>query len=226
MEERGIYVGKAVITGGGTGLGRALAHRYAKEGYEIVLLGRTEKKLSMVRMEIIQQGGQAESYICDVTEPASVAEAVRQLDRIDILINNAGIGIFGELSTLKEEDIDKMLDTNIKGTILMTQKAFPLLKVSEGRVLNIISTAGLRGKVNESVYCASKFAVRGFTESLQKEWEDQPMSATAVYMGGMNTPFWSDSDHVADPSRLKGPEGVADKIFAEDDRRKEIKVDS
>ncbi|WP_093046589.1 SDR family oxidoreductase [Thalassobacillus cyri] len=219
-------MGKAVITGGGTGLGRALAHRYAKEGYEIVLLGRTEKKLSMVRMEIIQQGGQAESYICDVTEPASVAEAVRQLDRIDILINNAGIGIFGELSTLKEEDIDKMLDTNIKGTILMTQKAFPLLKVSEGRVLNIISTAGLRGKVNESVYCASKFAVRGFTESLQKEWEDQPMSATAVYMGGMNTPFWSDSDHVADPSRLKGPEGVADKIFAEDDRRKEIKVDS
>ncbi|MFG6117492.1 SDR family oxidoreductase [Halobacillus sp. MO56] len=219
-------MGKAVITGGGTGLGRALAHRYAKEGYEIILLGRTERSLSLVRMEIIQQGGQAESYICDVTEPASVDEAIRQLDRVDVLINNAGIGIFGELSSLKEEDIDKMLDTNVKGTILMTQKALPLLEASEGRVLNIISTAGLRGKVNESVYCASKFAVRGFTESLQKEWEDRPMSATAVYMGGMNTPFWSDSDHVADPSRLKGPEGVADKIFAEDDRRTEIKVDS
>lgn len=226
IEERGIHVGKAVITGGGTGLGRALAHRYAKEGYEIILLGRTERSLSLVRMEIIQQGGQAESYICDVTEPASVDEAIRQLDRVDVLINNAGIGIFGELSSLKEEDIDKMLDTNVKGTILMTQKALPLLEASEGRVLNIISTAGLRGKVNESVYCASKFAVRGFTESLQKEWEDRPMSATAVYMGGMNTPFWSDSDHVADPSRLKGPEGVADKIFAEDDRRTEIKVDS
>ncbi len=225
-EERGIHVGSAVITGGGTGLGRALAHRYAKEGYKIILLGRTERSLSLVRMEIIQQGGQAESYICDITEPASVEEAIRQLDRVDVLINNAGIGIFGELSSLKEEDIDKMLETNVKGTILMTQKALPLLKVSEGRVLNIISTAGLRGKVNESVYCASKFAVRGFTESLQKEWEDQPMSATAVYMGGMNTPFWSNSDHVADPSRLKGPEGVADKIFAEDDRRAEIKVDS
>ncbi|WP_028785001.1 SDR family NAD(P)-dependent oxidoreductase [Thalassobacillus devorans] len=219
-------MGSAVITGGGTGLGRALAHRYAKEGYKIILLGRTERSLSLVRMEIIQQGGQAESYICDITEPASVEEAIRQLDRVDVLINNAGIGIFGELSSLKEEDIDKMLETNVKGTILMTQKALPLLKVSEGRVLNIISTAGLRGKVNESVYCASKFAVRGFTESLQKEWEDQPMSATAVYMGGMNTPFWSNSDHVADPSRLKGPEGVADKIFAEDDRRAEIKVDS
>lgn len=219
-------MGKVVITGGGTGLGRALAHRYAKEGYEIVLLGRTEKSLSMVRMEIIQQGGQAESYICDITEPASVAEAVRQLDRIDVLINNAGIGIFGDLSTLAEEDIEKMLDTNVKGTILMTQKALPLLQASEGRVLNIISTAGLRGKVNESVYCASKFAVRGFTESLQKEWEDQPISSTAVYMGGMNTPFWSESDHVDDPSRLKGPEGVADKIFAEDDRRAEIKIDS
>ncbi|MDY0407553.1 SDR family oxidoreductase [Paracerasibacillus soli] len=117
------------------------------------------------------------------------------------------------------------MDTNIKGGILTVQYALPLIRKSKGRILNIISTAGLRGKVNESVYCASKFAMRGFTESLQKEWEHEPISITAVYMGGMNTPFWKNSDHVEDPSQLKGPEIVAEQIFNADDRRKEILID-
>ncbi|WP_281974848.1 SDR family NAD(P)-dependent oxidoreductase [Halobacillus litoralis] len=214
-----------MITGAGTGLGRALAHKYAIEGNTIYLSGRTEKNLLIVQDEIKESGGKAEVLICDISEPASVSEALKQIETLDVLINNAGLGIFGDLAGYTEQDIDKMLDTNVKGTLLMTQYALPKLKQSGGRILNIISTAGLRGKKNESIYCASKFAVRGFTESLQKEWAKESMSATAVYMGGMNTPFWSKTEHVNDPERLKGPEVVAEQIFNEDDGREEIIVD-
>ncbi|PBB04943.1 SDR family NAD(P)-dependent oxidoreductase [Salimicrobium humidisoli] len=213
-----------IITGAGSGLGKALARQYAASGYMVYLTGRNEGKLRSTKREIIEQGGKAESVVCDVTEAASIEEMLKQTDKVDLLINNAGIGLFGELESYGEEDIDAMLDTNVKGTILFTQAVQPRLEISGGRVLNIISTAGLKGKVNESVYCASKFAVRGFTESLHKEWENKPIDATAVYMGGMNTPFWDGSTHVADPGKLKTPEEVAKIIFEQDDRRPEIKV--
>ncbi|KHE69939.1 SDR family oxidoreductase [Halobacillus sp. BBL2006] len=218
-------MGNVWITGAGTGLGRALAHQYAENGHTVFLSGRTEKNLLVVQEEIKRNGGKAEVLICDVTEPSSIKEALRQIDSLNVLINNAGIGIFGELSSYAAEDIDKMLHTNVKGTILATQMAYPKLKETEGRVLNIISTAGLRGKKNESVYCASKFAVKGFTASLHKEWEEENITATAVYMGGMNTPFWSETDHVSNPEKLKGPEVVAKQIYNEDDGREEIFVD-
>lgn len=213
------------ITGAGSGLGRALAREYAKHGYKVFLLGRTDSKLHKVQYEIENEGGAAEVIICDVSVSASVAIAFQQIGQLDVFINNAGIGIFGPIDNYTNDDIDHTLDTNVKGTIMTVQHALPLIRESQGRMLTIISTAGLRGKVNESIYCASKFAVRGFTESLQKEWENEDISITAVYMGGMNTPFWEDSTHVQDASHLKGPEVVAKQIFQEDDRRKEIIVD-
>ncbi|WP_188456817.1 SDR family NAD(P)-dependent oxidoreductase [Virgibacillus oceani] len=213
------------ITGAGSGLGKALALKYAKNGYNVYLLGRNDTKLHIVQKEIFTNGKKAEVVLCDVREPASVSIAFQKMGELDVFINNAGIGIFGPAEDYSIEDIDETLDTNIKGTILTVQAALPLIRKNKGRMLTIISTAGLRGKVNESIYCASKFAVRGFTESLQKEWENESFSITAVYMGGMNTPFWDNSTHVKDATGLKGPEIVAEQIFNEDDGRKEIYVD-
>ncbi|MFC4556827.1 SDR family NAD(P)-dependent oxidoreductase [Virgibacillus kekensis] len=213
------------ITGAGSGLGRALALKYAQNDYKVFLLGRDDTKLHFVQNSIIQNGGQAEVVLCDVREQASVSIAFQQIGQLDAFINNAGIGIFGPVEDYTLEEIENTLNTNIKGTILTVQSVLPLVRKSSGRILNIISTAGLRGKVNESIYCASKFAVKGFTESLQKEWENESISITAVYMGGMNTPFWKESSHVTDPSGLKGPEVVAEQIFNEDDGRKEIIID-
>ncbi|SFE31021.1 Short-chain dehydrogenase [Lentibacillus persicus] len=213
------------ITGAGSGLGRALALKYAKNGCKVFLLGRDDTKLQLVQQEIRQDGGLSEVILCDVQEPASVSIAFQQIGELDVFINNAGVGIFGPVESYTNEDLDKTLNTNVKGTILSVQSALPLIRKNNGRILTIISTAGLRGKVHESIYCASKFAVKGFTESLQKEWEDEPIAITAVYMGGMNTPFWDDSSHVEDPSGLKGPEVVAEQIFNEDDGRNEIMID-
>jgi NAD(P)-dependent dehydrogenase (short-subunit alcohol dehydrogenase family) len=213
------------ITGAGTGLGKALAFEYAEHGYNVFLLGRNNDPLQLVRHQIMEKGGQAEVVLCDVKEIASIQIAFQRIGELDVFINNAGIGIFGPVDDYDVDDIDATLNTNVKGTILTVQAALPLIRKSKGRILTIISTAGLRGKVNESLYCASKFAVRGFTESLQKEWADEDFRITAVYMGGMNTPFWNNSTHVPDPSRLKGPEVVAKQIFAEDDGRLEIVID-
>lgn len=213
------------ITGAGSGLGRALALQYAKYNYIVYLLGRTDSKLHIVQEEILNNGGKAEVILCDIRQEASVSIAFQQIGSLDVFINNAGIGIFGPIENYSIDDINSTIDTNVRGTIFTVKSALPLIIQSKGRILTIISTAGLRGKVNESIYCASKFAIRGFTESLQKEWENEPISITAVYMGGMNTPFWNDSSHVTDPSQLKGPEIVAEQIFNEDDGRMEIIVD-
>ncbi|MEN1970197.1 SDR family oxidoreductase [Lentibacillus sp. N15] len=214
------------ITGAGSGLGKALALKYARNGYHVFLLGRDDTKLHMARHEIAETNGSSEIVLCDVQQEASVSIAFQQIGELNVFINNAGIGIFGPLEDYSIQDVNETLNTNIKGTILTVQAALPLIKASKGRILTIISTAGLRGKVHESIYCASKFAVRGFTESLQKEWENTDIAITAVYMGGMNTPFWNNSTHVKDASGLMGPEPVAQQIFNEDDGRNEIIIDS
>lgn len=114
---------------------------------------------------------------------------------------------------MKNNEIAEMIDTNVIGTIQMTGTI--LSHLNEGHIINIISTAGLRGKVNEAVYCASKFALKGFTESLQKEYEGTGIKFTAVYMGGMDTPFWEDSDHIKDTSRLRSSSDVAEIIISQ-----------
>jgi short-subunit dehydrogenase len=224
-EKGGGFVKHVVITGAGSGLGKALAKRYAHEGYSIYLLGRNEQKLLQVNNEISDTGGEANSIVCDVADESSIIKAVEQFKQADVLINNAGVGHFGPLEAYSTQEMNEMLNTNIKGTILMTQAILPLLKRNGGRILNVISTAGLRGKANESIYCASKFAQAGFTKSLQQEFKDKNIAVTAVYMGGMNTPFWEASDHAQNPDAFMDPEQVADAIFQQDDGRLEIVIE-
>lgn len=205
-----------VITGAGSGLGRELALLLAKKGWKILLTGRSAEKLNTVKKEIETAGGSAEILILDVSEPASLpAKLQRALSGKTVagLINNAGVGHFGPLSEMESPQIEEMFRSNTLGTIYMAKALLPFLqKEGRGYVVNIISTAGLRGKVNESVYAASKFAVRGFTESLQKEYEGSGITFTAAYMGGMDTPFWENSSHVSDPSRFRKAREVAEVI--------------
>jgi short-subunit dehydrogenase len=146
--------------------------------------------------------------------------------RLDLVINNAGTGCFGPLESYSTGEIQQVLSTNVNGTINVTRCILPYFEQQgSGQVMNIISTAGLRGKKNESVYVASKFAVRGFTESLVKELEGTPIQVTAVYMGGMDTPFWQETDHIKDPSRLKSPNTVAQMIVEQNNGQAELFID-
>lgn len=218
-----------LITGGGSGLGAELAKLWAELGNHIILVGRTEDKLKDVYSSIESNGGSCSYYTSDIS---NINEAYRLLEMIeqdgrsvDMLVNNAGAGAFGPLEEVDEEEIHTVIDTNVKGTIFLTKVFLPLLKQKQGRIMNIISTAGLKGKKHESVYVASKYAIRGFTESLWKDLEGTGSSATAVYMGGMDTPFWADTDHIKDPSRLKSPLEKAKQIINEDNGQNEIVID-
>ncbi|WLD93971.1 SDR family oxidoreductase [Alkalihalobacillus sp. AL-G] len=218
-----------IITGAGTGLGRSLAIQYGKKGDHVFLVGRRIEPLETVKEEIAICGGSATAIACDITNTKDIQNSLHsflETDRIDLLINNAGTGCFGPLDTYSDDEIEQVLATNIKGTINMTRAILPLLvEQGEGQLMNVISTAGLRGKKNESVYVASKFAVRGFTESLIKELEGTAIQVTAVYMGGMDTPFWDETDHIKDRSRLKSPDTVAELIVDQNAGQAEIFID-
>ncbi|MFP7299721.1 SDR family NAD(P)-dependent oxidoreductase [Neobacillus niacini] len=206
-----------IITGAGSGLGKELALILSAKGYHILLAGRTAEKLSAVKSVIEEAGGAADFLELNVSDEKSVFSKMTEVCstyRVSGLVNNAGVGHFGPFVNISENEIMDMLNTNVLGTILMTRAVLPILQdQKEGLLMNIISTAGLRGKVNEAVYAASKFAVRGFTESLQKEYENTPVKIKAVYMGGMDTPFWVGSSHVSDASRFRTPKEVAQLII-------------
>ncbi|WP_332692899.1 SDR family NAD(P)-dependent oxidoreductase [Halalkalibacter lacteus] len=217
---------RILITGAGSGLGKELALSYCRLGHNVILLGRTRSKLEIVKNKIQQSRGKVEVAICNISSEVDVQKTVDELlteGNIDLLINNAGVGYFGPLQNYQLPQINEMIDTNIKGTIYLSKALLPhFLKQNRGKIMNIISTAGQKGKVNESVYVASKFAIRGFTESLVKELEQTPIIVTAVYMGGMDTPFWANTNHIKDQSRLKNPKEIAKIILENDHNQNEI----
>jgi short-subunit dehydrogenase len=219
---------KAIITGGGTGLGKELGKLLSKE-YHIVLLGRTKEKLEGAANEIKEAGGEVSYAVLDVRSPLEVEQVSSTellQDDIGLLIHNAGVGYFGPLTEAKGGELESMFETNVLGPIRLTKGLLPQLEKNKSTILNIISTAGLRGKKNESLYVASKFALRGFGESLQKEYEGSGLRVVNAYMGGMNTPFWDETDHISDRSRLRSPQEVAEIIMDQYQSKDEIVIES
>lgn len=208
-----------IITGAGSGLGKELSLSFAEKGFHLILTGRTEELLLKVKSEIEENGGKASVLGLDIRNPEDVKEKLLVLNRnFDLhgLINNAGVGFFGPFIESSDQELEDTFSTNVFGAIHMTKAILPyLLKSNEGFVMNIISTAGLRGKKNEAVYCASKFALRGFTESLQTEYEQTDIRFIAAYMGGMNTPFWEGSSHVENPSKFRSAKEITEIIMSE-----------
>ncbi|WP_232699538.1 SDR family oxidoreductase [Brevibacillus daliensis] len=215
-----------VITGAGSGLGESLARKYSAQGSHICLLGRKKDRLQRTANQLFDSFS---IYEVDVSKKQDVERVVQEIvaarGSIDLWINNAGTGSFDLAENLSEEDVHIMIDSNLKGTIFCTQEVLkPMKKSNQGCIVNIISTAGKVGKVNESVYCASKFGVRGFTESLHLELKDTPLQVLGVYMGGMRTEFW---DGIFSEERTQGlmdPDDIADIIIENVKPRKRLVV--
>ncbi|MDD1504074.1 SDR family NAD(P)-dependent oxidoreductase [Lysinibacillus sp. CNPSo 3705] len=215
-----------VITGAGSGLGAALAKKYSSLGYHICLLGRTKSKLEHTAKALTNGYS---IYEVDVTSKQMVTQIMRSIQddfgSIPLLINNAGVGYFDKAENLNEDSVHQMIDINLKGTIFCTQEVLKGMREhNEGTIVNIVSTAGLEGKVTESVYCASKFGVRGFTESLALELNDTAINVCAVYMGGMRTEFWDGVFTEEKTKTLMDPNDIADIIMENIKPRKALAV--
>lgn len=164
----------AVVTGGGKGIGRAICLALAREGANIVVVARTEKDIRETSRMVEKIGRKALAVSTDIRVEGDVenmvSEAIHAFGRIDILVNNAGIAYRKHMVDTSREEYEKIMDTNVKGMFFCTKYALPyLLKRGEGRVINISSGAGKHGIPKLSIYCASKFAVIGFTESIAYE---------------------------------------------------------
>ncbi|SDM29716.1 3-ketoacyl-ACP reductase [Kriegella aquimaris] len=165
---------KAIITGGGRGLGKATALAFAKEGIDIAITGRNEKVLKETVSELETFGVKAIYSVFDVGNYEAVKSSIKNiidtLGTVDILVNNAGIAAIGSFNEMEVSQWTQIIQTNVMGMYHVTKEVLPLLIAkNEGDIINISSTAGLNGNANVSAYSASKFAVIGMSESLMKE---------------------------------------------------------
>lgn len=207
------------ITGASRGLGRALAERFSAEGANLVLGARTVPDIDDLAAKL----GNTIAVQTDVRIPGDVDRlvdmAVAEFGRLDVMVNNAGLAIYGPVDEATPDDVDAMIDTNVKGVIYGSQAAFRVMKEARhGLIVNISSIAGKLHLPNESVYNASKWAVNGFTGTLRLEAAPFNVKVTCVCPGGIDTPFWKQMDFYPfgdeiDPERdFMKPEEVAESV--------------
>jgi len=201
----------ALITGATSGIGRACAERFAQGGYDLLLTGRSEEKLSPVVDVVKASGADVKTLVFDVRDRDAVAKALQGLEgrwsEIDVLINNAGLALGLE----KEydgcfSDWDTMIDTNIKGLLTMTRLVVPgMVERGRGHIINIGSVAGDAAYANGNVYCATKAAVKALSDGLRIDSADTPLRVTNVKPGLVETNF--------SVTRFHGDKDRADNVY-------------
>src|SRR5256884_830600 len=183
-----------IITGASSGIGKASALALASEGANLILTARRKHRLDEVVEMIQAAGGRAIAVVGDVREEETatrtIAVAKEQFGRVDILINNVGIGIYKSLIDTSAADYDEMMNSNVRSTFLFTRHTVPLMiQQKSGTILIISSMAGIYGFAGEAVYCATKFAQVGFAQALDKELRPQGIKVGVICPGGVKTEF-------------------------------------
>ena len=169
---------KAIVTGGSRGLGKAVALALAAEGVDVGITGQNEALLKQTVEELKGLGVKAHYAVFDVADAAQVQAGIDQLaqalEGVHVLINNAGIGQFGSMVDMSAEDFKRVFEVNFYGVYHVAKAAYPHLKATgEGDLVNVASTAGLKGGAGMSAYAASKAAVISLSQSLMAEWRKE-----------------------------------------------------
>jgi 3-hydroxy acid dehydrogenase/malonic semialdehyde reductase len=204
-------LGTALVTGASRGIGRAIALRLAASGYHIALVARDATQLDLVRHEIEEAGGRARSIALDLTAPHAIAAALDGVD-VDVLVNNAGIGVMRPLVELSATDWARMIDVNVNALFHVTRAVLPgMLARGRGHVCTIGSIAGRSAFAGGSAYAGTKAFVTAWSESLMLEVRDRGVKVSVVMPGGVATEFGGASPTAADRWKLAA-EDVADAV--------------
>lgn len=193
----------AIVTGGGKGIGKAIGLGLAEAGAKVMIAARTQAEIEAAAGEIRARGGEAAWRVTDVSlgdqAEALVEATVETFGRLDLLINNAARSFLRPLMELREDGFDKIFDTNVKGTFLLSRAAARIMKEQGGgRIVNITTVGAVRGGVMMGVYHASKAAVKMLTMCMAAEWAPYNISVNAVGPGLTRThfsqPIWSNPE--------------------------------
>jgi NADP-dependent 3-hydroxy acid dehydrogenase YdfG len=208
--------GKVVlITGASSGFGEASARLFAKEGCRVVLAARRLERLEALAAEIEVSGGEALPLPLDVTQQLQIDDLVRAVlktyGRIDVLFNNAGFGRLDWLEQLDpKDDIDSQLDVNLRGVIQLTRAVLPhMLEQRRGQIINMSSVAGWIASPLYTIYAATKFGVRGFTDALRREVSPFGIHVSGIYPGPAKTEFGQHTGQVPARQSLRRFKGLA-----------------
>ncbi len=201
----------AVVTGAGRGIGRAIAIELGRLGARVVLIARSRRELEEVAQVI---GSNASVMPGDVRKQDELRSILEQagtaIGPVDILVNAAGIGIFGPVANFKDEDFENLIETNLRGIFLTCRFVLPsMIGRKTGHIINIASIAGKVGSANRAVYCASKFGVVGFTESLAEEVREHGIRASVICPGSTDTRFSPAETSGKARDKMLQPEDVA-----------------
>jgi len=188
------FEGRAVlVTGAGSGIGRATAERFGSEGASVVCLDVNEKGVEQTAASIRAQGGEALTVLCDVSQAPSVvaafSKALERYERLDVLANVAGVGGFRRTTEVTLEEWNRTIGINLTGTFLTCQQAIPHILATKGVIINVASVAGLRSHPYSAAYCASKGGVVTMTKALAVEYGRKGVRINCVCPGGVETPL-------------------------------------
>jgi NADP-dependent 3-hydroxy acid dehydrogenase YdfG len=210
----------AIVTGASSGIGAACARALAAEGARLVLTARRRDRLEALAAEISMPGTQTLVVPGDAREEQTALAAIRAAEtagRLDILINNAGVGNYKHLVDTSADEYDELMDTNVRSSFLFSRHAVPvMLRQGEGTILMISSMAGVYGFSNQAVYCASKFAQVGFSQALDRELRPHGIKVGVICPGGVKTEFALERGRSVEgvaASEMLEPEDVASSVL-------------
>ncbi len=205
-----------LITGGSSGIGKETAKQFIKRGAKVLITGRDENKLHQVAQEI-----GAIPLLFDISNTSSIPEMAKKAvallnGKVDVLVNNAGIGVFPKMGAITIEDLEQVYSTNVFGLALLTQEIVKTFKSQNyGNIINLGSSASLKGFVGGSIYAASKFAVRGMTQSWQAELRPFNIRVVQVNPSEVATAFAaSDRAEREEMDNKLGSEDIAHSIIS------------
>ncbi len=209
----------AVVTGASKGIGKAIAGSLVDAGVKVVLAARTHHTVEQVAADLRKTGADAFAVPTDVTDADAVQNLIQRTigtyQKLDILINNAGNGIFGTVANFDLSDWDSVINSNLKGVFLCAKYALPhLLTQGEGQIINVLSIAAKVAFPASSAYCAAKAGALALTKVLAAEVRDQNIRVTAVLPGSVETPFWDDIPQHPDFEKMLKPEHVANAVLS------------
>ncbi len=208
----------AIVTGAGRGIGRTIALALARQGAHVALAARSLAELEAVRAEIEALGGQAASFPTDIKcEPdvvRLVQATVARFGRLDILVNNAAVGVFKPLLETTTAEWDEVMAVNVRGPFLLCREAIPYLREQpRSFIVNIASVMGVKGYVNQALYAASKHALLGMSKTLAKEVQKDGIRVHAILPGTVDTDMGAQARPDLDRSLLIPPAEIAEIVL-------------